>query len=252
VRPTYASTAETKTAAEREALILEHLPQVRLIARRIHESLPDRVSIDDLISSGTVGLILAIDNFDPKLNVKLKTYAEYRIRGAILDTLRDLDWAPRQKRRMNRQIESAIAAAEQRLGRAPVEEEIAAELGISLDEYHRWLVDTEGLQVADLEVARDGEDSGFSLLKYVTDPEERSPARLLERSELERIVAEAIDRLPKPERTVLSLYYHEELNLREIAEVMELHFSRISQLKTQAILRLRTSLSTRWPGRRKL
>ena len=252
MRPTYASTAETKTAAEREALILEHLPQVRLIARRIHESLPDRVSIDDLISSGTVGLILAIDNFDPKLNVKLKTYAEYRIRGAILDTLRDLDWAPRQKRRMNRQIESAIAAAEQRLGRAPVEEEIAAELGISLDEYHRWLVDTEGLQVADLEVARDGEDSGFSLLKYVTDPEERSPARLLERSELERIVAEAIDRLPKPERTVLSLYYHEELNLREIAEVMELHFSRISQLKTQAILRLRTSLSTRWPGRRKL
>jgi len=246
----YSSQTVTRTAEEREALILEHLPQVRLIARRIHEHLPDRVSIEDLVSSGTIGLIAAIDNFDPSMQVKMKTYAEYRIRGAILDGLRDLDWAPRQKRRMSRQIEAAIASAEQRLGRAPSEEEIAAELRISLDEYHAWLVETEGLQIGDLDLQGDADDPGFSLLKYVADDEDKSPARLFERSELERLIASAIERMPKPERTVLSLYYHEELNLREIAEVMELHLSRISQLKTQAILRLRTLIEARWPGRR--
>src|SRR5215813_5774868 len=114
--------------AERERLILEHLPQVRLIARRIQERLPESVSLEDLISTGVIGLISAIDNFDPGHNVKLKTYAEYKIRGAILDSLRGLDWAPRQKRRKAKQIESAIAAAEQKLQRAPGEEEIAAGL----------------------------------------------------------------------------------------------------------------------------
>ena len=246
----YSCVSESRTAEEREALILEHLPQVRLIARRIHENLPERVTMDDLVSSGTIGLISAIDHFDPALNVKLKTYAEYRIRGAILDTLRGLDWAPRQKRRMSRQIEGAIASAEQRLGRAPLEDEIAAQLGISLAVYHEWLVDTEGLQIADLEVAKDNEGSGLSLLKFVADSNGSSPAQILERSELERLVAQAMDRMPKVERTVLSLYYTEELNLREIAEVMDVHLSRISQLKTQAILRLRTFLQSRWPGRR--
>src|SRR5204862_6709484 len=120
---------------ERERLILEHLPQVRLIARRIQERLPESVSLDDLVSTGVIGLIAAIDNFDPTQNVKLKTYAEYKIRGAILDGLRGLDWAPRQKRRMSKQIEAAIAAAEQKLQRAPVEEEIAAQLNLAVDEY---------------------------------------------------------------------------------------------------------------------
>src|ERR1700693_5501693 len=112
---------------ERERLILEHLPQVRLIARRIQERLPENISLDDLISTGVIGLISAIDNFDPSHNVKLKTYAEYKIRGAILDSLRGLDWAPRQKRKMAKQIESAIARLEQRLQRTPSEDEIAAE-----------------------------------------------------------------------------------------------------------------------------
>ncbi len=246
----YSCITETRSAEEREQLILEHLPQVRLIARRIHENLPDRVTMDDLVSSGTVGLIAAIDNFDPTLKVKLKTYAEYRIRGAILDSLRGLDWAPRQRRRMSRQIERAIAAAEQRLGRAPTEEEIAAELAISLSDYHDWLVETEGLQLADLEVATDSENGGMNLLKFMADPASNSPAQILERSELERIVAQAMDRMPKVEKTVLGLYYTEELTLREIAEVMGLHLSRISQLKTQAILRLRTFLESRWPGKR--
>src|SRR6266478_1864435 len=120
------------SAEERERLIMEHLPQVRLIARRIHERLPESVSLDDLISTGVVGLISAIDHFDPSHNVKLKTYAEYKIRGAILDSLRGLDWAPRQQRKRAKQIEAAIVAAEHRLHRTASEEEIAAELGLSL------------------------------------------------------------------------------------------------------------------------
>src|SRR6478752_1361519 len=133
------------TDEERERLILEHLPQVRLIARRIQERLPDNISLDDLVSIGVIGLISAIDNFDPSHNVKLKTYAEYKIRGAILDSLRGLDWAPRQKRRKAKQIEAAITAAEQRLQRSPTEEETAAQLGISVAEYHQWLVEIRGL-----------------------------------------------------------------------------------------------------------
>src|SRR5438874_13594165 len=124
-------------AAEvREQLILEHLPQVRLIARRIHDRLPESVSLEDLISTGIVGLISAIDRFDASHNVKLKTYAEYKIRGAILDSLRGLDWAPRQQRKRSKQIEAAIVAAEHRLNRTASEEEIAHELGLDLAEYH--------------------------------------------------------------------------------------------------------------------
>ncbi len=243
----YPTQAMERTEEERDKLIVEHLPHVRIIARRIHERLPASVSMDDLISNGTIGLISAIDNFDPTQNVKLKTYAEYRIRGAILDGLRTLDWAPRQKRRMGRQIEAAIAAAQQRFGRAPAEAEIASELGISVEEYRAWLVDTESLQVADLEVAGPGEE-GFSLLKFAATPASQSPAQLLERAELERLIVSAIESMPAAERTVLSLYYFEELNLREIAQIMDLHLSRISQLKSQAILRLRTVIGKRWPG----
>lgn len=135
---------------ERERLILEHLPQVRLIARRIQERLPKNISLEDLVSTGVLGLISAIDNFDPAHNDKLKTYAEYKIRGAILDSL-GLDWAPRQKRRKTKQIEAAILAAEQRLQATPAEEDVAAQLEISLDEYHEWLVEIRGLNVASLE-----------------------------------------------------------------------------------------------------
>src|SRR3954453_18199229 len=143
-----------ESAAEvRERLILEHLPQVRLIARRIHDRLPESVSLDDLISTGIVGLISAIDRYDPSLNVKLKTYAEYKIRGAILDSLRGLDWAPRQQRKRAKMIEGAIASAEQRLHRTPSEDEIARELGLGMAEYHEWLVEIRGLNVGSLESA---------------------------------------------------------------------------------------------------
>jgi|SRR4051794_18498394 len=233
---------------ERERLILEHLPQVRLIARRIQERLPENICLEDLISTGVLGLISAIDNFDPSHKVKLKTYAEYKIRGAILDSLRGLDWAPRQKRRQAKQIEAAIAAIEQRLQRAPTEDEIAQELDITIDRYHEWLVEIRGLNVASLEYA--GNADGKDLLHYIADEGERLPSTLFERSELERLLAESIDNIPEIERTVLSLYYREELTLREIAQVVNLHESRISQLKSQAILRLRTRIAVRWPTTR--
>jgi RNA polymerase sigma factor for flagellar operon FliA len=236
-------------AEERERLILEHLPQVRLIARRIHERLPESVNLEDLISTGTLGLIAAIDRFDPSHNVKLKTYAEYKIRGAILDSLRGLDWAPRQQRKRSKQIEAAIAVAEQKLHRMPAEEEIAAELKVTIEEYHGWLVDIRGVNLGSLEHNSD-DDSGRDLLKFVSDSDENWPSLIVERLELQRLLAEAIEKMPHTERIVLSLYYHEELTLREIAKVVKLHESRISQLKSQAILRLRAYMQKRWPMRK--
>ena len=236
-------------AEERECLILEHLPQVRLIARRIHERLPESVNLDDLISTGTLGLIAAIDRFDPGHNVKLKTYAEYKIRGAILDSLRGLDWAPRQQRKRSKQIEAAICAAEQRLHRTPSEDEIAYQLNITLLEYHEWLVDIRGVNLGSLE-ATPQDDDNRSLLKFISADEENWPSRLLEKSELQRLLADAIEKMPRTERTVISLYYHEELTLREISKVVNLHESRVSQLKSQAILRLRAYMEKRWPVER--
>jgi len=238
---------EAISEQERERLILEHMPQVRLIARRIQERLPESVSLEDLISTGVLGLISAIDKFDPAQNVKLKTYAEYKIRGAILDSLRELDWAPRQKRHKAKQIETAVSRSEQRLKRSPAEEEIALELGITLEEYHEWLVETHGLNIGSLECAS---SEGGDLLRYIPDTGDRSPSSLLERAELERLLAAGIDRIPEIERTVLSLYFQEELTLREIAQVVKLHESRISQLKSQAVLRLRSYLAARWPATR--
>jgi len=239
--------AESIGEAERERLILEHLPQVRLIARRIQERLPENIALEDLVSTGVIGLISAIDNFDPAHNVKLKTYAEYKIRGAILDSLRGLDWAPRQKRRQAKQIEAAVAAAEQRLQRCPTEEEIAQELAVSLEEYRSWLVEIRGLNLASLECA--GTESK-DMLQYIPDEGGHQPSALLERAELERLLAEGIEGIPAIERKVLGLYYQEELTLREIAQIVQLHESRISQLKSQAILRLRSYLAERWPASR--
>ncbi|MDQ2775873.1 MAG: FliA/WhiG family RNA polymerase sigma factor [Acidobacteriota bacterium] len=233
------------TPHKREQLILEHLPQVKLIARRVHERLPGSVSLDDLISNGVLGLISAIDHYDPKHDVKLKTYAEYKIRGAILDSLRGLDWAPRQQRKRSKMIESAIGMLEQGLQRMPKEEEIAEHLGLSVTEYHEWLSEAHGLTLGSLESAGT-EEEGCDRLRYLADSDEHWPSQILERAELEKTLALAIERMPQIERTVLSLYYYEEMTLREIAKVVKLHESRISQLKSQAILRLRSYMQKRW------
>jgi RNA polymerase sigma factor for flagellar operon FliA len=241
----YRPVGDEGVASQREALVLDHLPQVCLIARRIHDRLPDYVSLDDLISTGVIGLMAAIDNFDPTLGVQLNTYAERRIRGAIIDSLRESDWAPRETRKRSKLIEAAIHRAQQRFGREPAEEEIAAELNISVAEYQKWLGEVQSVELERLEFAP-GDNPSRDLLNFVSSGEDAWPSHIVERAELVRILSLAIDRMPKAERTVLSLYYYEELNLREIAEVMKMHLSRIAQLRTQAILRLRSHMERVW------
>ena len=232
----------------RDELIMDSMAQVRLIARRIHQKLPGNVNLEDLVSAGTVGLIMAIDRYDPTQGVKLKTYAEYKIRGAILDSLRTSDWAPRLQRKHARLIEAACSTIEKRFQRAPKEEEVAAELGISIAEYREWAGDINGLAVGSLDSAM-SQDDGRDLLQFVADDDQLLPLQMLEQSELRKLVGKAIERMPQIERTVLNMYYHQELTLREISRTMELHESRISQLKTQGVLRLRTFLAARWPER---
>jgi RNA polymerase sigma factor for flagellar operon FliA len=243
---TYSDTS-SNTAATREQLILEQLPQVRWIATRIHERLPHNTSLEDLISTGIIGLINAIDNFNPALNVKLKTYAEHKIRGAILDSLRGMDGIAPHKRKKLKLIQRALEAVEQRLQRVPAEEEIAAELGISHKEYQEWLLEMRGISIGSLDAAI-GDDDSRTLMQYMGDSEENSPARILERTELAKLIQEGVDKMPRTEGIVLDLYYRQGLNIREIAPILDLHITRISQLKAQAILRLRTYIDRRWPS----
>jgi len=160
--------------------------------------------------------------------------------------LRASDWAPRMKRKLARTLEAGLARAEQRWGRVPEEAEIAAELDMPVEEYRAKLGEVAALDIGELEFLRDERETPI-LMKYVSTPDEDSPAQLLEKVELERLIASAIERIPASERTVLSLYFYEELTLREIADIMGIHFSRVSQIKSQAILRLRNAISQRWP-----
>lgn len=232
--------------SSREQLIMDGMAQVKLIAKRIHQKLPDNVNIEDLVSAGTVGLIMAIDRYDASQGVQLKTYAEYKIRGAIIDSLRSADWAPRLQRKRARLIDAAIAKVEKELHRTANEEEIAAELGISVEEYRDWAGDINGLIIGSLDsvTSREG---GRDLLQFIADNDQLLPLEMLERNELRKLVLRAIERMPQTERTVLNMYYHEELTLREISSTLQLHESRISQLKTQALARLRTLLEATWP-----
>jgi len=232
--------------SRRERLILEQLPQVQFIARRMHEKLPESVCLDDLVSAGIIGLITAVDNFDESQGVKLKTYAEYKIRGAILDSLRGMDWASRHRRKKAREVEQAIRAAEQRLHRPPTQEEVAAEMGMTLEQYQARLQHVHGLNLESLQVAV-GPGSDQTLLTLLPDTEDDLPSRIVERAELERLLTRVIAKMPGRERTVLSLYYQEELTLREIAEVLGMHISRVAELKTECILRLRAEMKTLWP-----
>jgi RNA polymerase sigma factor for flagellar operon FliA len=238
------------SAAEREAVIMGHLTQVNWIARRIHESVGDHVSLEDLVSAGIVGLIAAIDNFDPSFNVKLKTYAEQRIKGAIYDSLRALDWAPHTHRRRARELQVVISGLEQRLGRHATAEEIAADLGMQVEEYEVLLTRLQIGSIGSLEVAVDMRQEG-EFLRLSSDADSM-PGKAFERSELERILKNGIDRLPKIERTILSLYFVEELTLREIAGVVGLKTTRVCQLKAQALLRLRGYMDHYWPTTRGL
>ena len=234
--------------ADRDRLLLEHLPAVRYIARRIHERLPQHVELDDLVSAGIVGLIDAFGKFDHTKKVQFKSYAQFRIRGAILDSLRVLDWSPRELRRKGRAVEEAIRAVQQRAGRAPSEQEIAAEMKVSLEEYQQLLGELKGLEIGSLNMERT-EDSGDEELAYVPgSPEEDPLFRCLE-GEMKQHLVDAIDELPEKERLVLTLYYYEELTMKEIGLTLGVVESRVSQIHSSAVLRLRSSLSGIKPAR---
>lgn len=242
--PPTASTpiAQSDTAEiERERMLVEHLPTVRYIARRIHERLPQHVEMDDLVSAGVVGLIDAFSKFDHTKKVQFKSYAQFRIRGAILDSLRTLDWSPRELRRKGRAVEEAIRAVTHRLGRAPAEQEVAAEMGLELAEYQQLLGDLKGLEIGSLHMERT-EDSGDEELAYIPGAPEDDPLFRCLQSEMRSRLAAAIDGLPEKERLVLTLYHYESLTMKEIGQMLGVVESRVSQIHSSAVLRLRAAL----------
>ncbi len=236
------------SAAEREALLLEHLPVVRYIARRIHERLPQHVEMDDLVSAGMVGLLDAFNKFDTNKNVQFRSYAQFRVRGAILDSLRTLDWSPRELRRKGRAIEEAIQTLTARMGRTPQENEIAAEMGIALSEYQQLLGDLKGLEIGSLHVEHT-EDSGEEELAYVPNSPEDDPLFRCLKGEMRERLAAAIGDLPEKERLVLTLYYYEEMTMKEIGLTLNVVESRISQIHSSAVLHLRAKLASAARGK---
>ena len=230
------------SAADRDMLLMEHLPTVRYIARRIHERLPQHVDLEDLVSAGVVGLIDAFSKFDHTKKVQFKSYAQFRIRGAILDSLRTLDWSPRELRRKGRAVEEAIRAVTQRIGRAPSEQEIAAEMNLSLADYQQLLGDLKGLEIGSLHMER-SEDSGDEELAYIPGSPEEDPLFRCLKGEMKQRLADAIEDLPEKDRMVLTLYYYEELTMKEIGLTLGVVESRVSQIHSSAVLRLRTALA---------
>ncbi len=228
---------------ERDLLLMEHLPTVRYLARRIHERLPQHVELDDLVSAGVVGLIDAFSKFDHTKKVQFKSYAQFRIRGAILDSLRTLDWSPRELRRKGRAVEEAIRCVTQRVGRAPSEQEIAREMDLTLGEYQLLLGDLKGLEIGSLHMER-SEDSGDEELAYIPGSPEDDPLFRCLKGEMKQRLADAIDKLPDKERMVLTLYYYEELTMKEIGLTLGVVESRVSQIHSSAVLRLRTALTS--------
>jgi RNA polymerase sigma factor for flagellar operon FliA len=226
---------------EQERLLLEHLPIVRFLARRIHERLPQHVDIEDLVSAGVVGLLDAFFKFDPQKKVQFRSYAQFRIRGAILDSLRTLDWSPRELRRKGRAAEEALRVLTSRLGRTPSEIEIAEEMGLSLEEYQLLLGDLKGLEIGTLHVEHN-EDSGEEELAYIPGRPDDDPLFCCLRGELKDKLGDAIERLPERERLVMTLYYYEELTMREIGLALGVVESRVSQIHASAVVHLRVAL----------
>jgi RNA polymerase sigma factor FliA len=227
---------------DREQLIMKELPQVYYIARRIHERLPQQVPFEDLVHAGVIGLIEAVRSYDPSKSVPLKSFAKFRIRGAILDSLRELDWGSRPLRHKGRQIEEAISNLSKKLGRQPEEEEIAAELGISIDELYAIAHRIDGAILVGQQVSSLYDRSEKQDLIESAPSHDESPFETCVRTEVKEKLAKAIGTLSEKEQMVLSLYYREELTMKEIAAVMQLGESRISQLHTMALPKLRAAL----------
>jgi len=229
---------------EADRLIEEYAPLVKFIACRIAVRLPPHIELDDLTSAGVMGLIDAIEKFDATKETMFKTYAEIRVRGAILDELRAMDWVPRSVRQKAVGISSAYATIEQREGRPAEDEEVASELGLNLEDFHRQLAASQSTPILSIEdlggTSKDGEKRDImEVLAGSTDDDPQVTARI---NEVKTIIAKAIDKLPEKERLLVSLYYYEELTMKEIGEILGITESRVSQLHTRAVMRMRAKL----------
>jgi RNA polymerase sigma factor FliA len=240
----YKSTGD-QTARDR--LILSYSPLVKYVAGRLGSGLPAHVDEGDLVSYGLLGLIGAIERFDPDRDIKFETYAVSRIRGSIIDELRSLDWVPRSVRARAREIERTIGKLEAKLGRAPTDEEIADSIGITEDELQASLLDISRTSIAALDELWTSSSHGgdhVALIDTIPDDQSTEPQHAMDEVEMREALAEAIARLSERERLVITLYYYEELTLKEIGEVLGVTESRVSQLHTKAVLRLKAGLSS--------
>jgi RNA polymerase sigma factor for flagellar operon FliA len=236
----------TQDKALRDRLILTYAPLVKFVAGRLGSGLPAHVDENDLVSYGLLGLIGAIERYDPDRDVKFETYAIARIKGAIIDELRAMDWVPRSVRARAREIERAMASLEAQLHRAPTDEEVAAKLGITEEELDASLTDIARSSIAALDevwTIASGSGDHIALIDTIEDADGPEPQAHLDESETREALSEAIAALPEREKIVVTLYYYEELTLREIGDVLGVTESRVSQLHTKAILRLRSRLS---------
>lgn len=232
---------------KRNELIIKYAPLIKFVAGKLAMKLPPNVDIDDLISVGVIGLIDAINRFDPDRNIKFKTFAEFRIRGAMLDELRAQDWIPRSVRKKAALIDKVYLELEQRLGRPAEDEEVAEALGVSLEEFYKMLEEIKGASFVDIEnIKRALPDlNEEDIFELIEDPNKPDPFEDCRLKELRDILAEAIEELPEKEKLVLSLYYYEDLTMREIGEILGYTESRISQLHSKALSRLRGKIKKR-------
>ncbi len=233
--------SETKDQGIKEQLIIEYADLVKYVAGRLSIYFGSNVEYDDLVGYGVFGLIDAIDKFDLSKKVKFETYASLRIRGAIIDSIREQDWAPRSLRKKGKELEKAYYELENQLGHSASDLEVADKLGITLDELHKLLQEVNLSQMISLEdYLEQNHETGFD--PFSMQKESNMPEQRLEVVELKEILADSIDKLPEKERTVVTLYYYEELTLKEISLIMKVSESRISQLHTKAIMRMRGKL----------
>ena len=225
---------------KKDQLVQRFAPLVKRIAYHLMARLPSSVQVDDLIQNGMIGLLDAIDRFEAGMGAQFETYAAQRVRGAMLDGLRENDWLPRSLRREFRQIEKAIAQLEQEYGRPPTENELAKALGVSLGEYQKILQDARGHQLISFEDLTAEGDEDF-LERHLVD-DSGDPSRILEDENIRKSLVKAIELLPEREKLMMALYYEQDLNLREIGDVMGVTESRVCQLHTQAVARLRARI----------
>jgi len=230
---------------EFEKRVLDNLYIVKIIASKLYARIPNGIELEDLVHTGVLGLIDAVRKYDPTKGTRFSTYASLRIKGTILDELRNLDWASRSLRRKIKQMEHAFENLEIKLGRPPKEEEVAESLDISLSVLQKLLSESRGVGIGVFRIAREDENNipDENMLNYYPDEDRSSPALFMEKNEMKQLIASFINELPEREKLVLNLYHLEDLKLKEVGEIMDLTESRISQIRTAAILRLRGKLA---------